>query len=104
MPHKGIPNKKIRKVIAKSRINKLFQSAEENAFSGDLHLSNRYIEIARKISMKYLTPIPRQYKRRFCKHCYTYHLPNVNCRIRIHRGKTIIYCHNCKKYTRFPIK
>ena len=97
-------NKKIQKTIAKRRINKLFLMAEENAISGELKLSDRYVELARKISMKYLTPIPREYKRRFCKHCYSYLIPSVNCRVRIHKGKTVIYCHSCKKYTRIPFK
>ncbi|MDH7506649.1 MAG: ribonuclease P [Candidatus Thermoplasmatota archaeon] len=74
------------------------------AFSGDLNLANRYVEIARKISMRFKIAIPRKFKRRFCKHCYKYLLPGVNCRIRIYRHKIIIYCCNCKKYTRFLIK
>jgi len=97
-------DKKMQKIIAKGRINKLFILAEENALSGELNLSNRYVELARKISMRNLAPIPKKYKRRFCKHCYKYLLPNVTCRVRIHRGKIVVYCHNCRKYTRIPLK
>ena len=97
-------DKKTQKKIATSRINQLFILAEQNALDGKLNLSNRYVEIARKISMRYLVPIPLEHKRRFCKHCYSYLLPHVNSRIRIHRGKIVIFCNNCKKYTRIPIK
>jgi len=96
--------KKQQKNIARRRIDKLFEMAEENALSNNLKLANRYIEIARKISMRNLTSIKKEQKHRFCKHCYIYLLPNITCRIRINRGKIITYCYNCLKYTRIPIK
>lgn len=97
-------NKKNQKIIARNRINKLFELAEKNAHSNKLDLSNGYVELARKISMRYLVKIPKEHKRKFCKHCYNYLLPFVTGRIRIHRGKVIIYCYNCKKYSRIPLK
>ena len=96
--------KKIQKKIAKRRIIRLFTLAENYALSGRLKLSDRYVYLARKISMKYLVPIPKEFKRRFCKHCYHYLLADTNCRIRIHRGRLIIHCDNCKKFTRIPLK
>ena len=60
------------KRIASKRINRLFELAEKTALNGELKLSDRYVELARKLSMKNLTPIPKIYKRRFCKHCYHY--------------------------------
>jgi len=103
MPNRNQTNKKLQKIIAKRRIDNLFCLAEQKAQLNDLNLANRYVELARKISMRSLTPIPRELKRHFCNHCHCYLLPNINCRIRIHRGKIIIYCHNCKKYTRIPL-
>lgn len=97
-------DKKLQKKIAKNRICKLFIMAEQCALSGKIKLADRYVEIARKISMKYLVTIPREFKRRFCKHCYSYLLPSATCRIRIHRGNLVIYCYSCKKYNRFPLK
>ena len=97
-------SKSQQKRIANLRISKLFAMAEEKALNGDINLANRYVEIARKISMKNLTPLKKEYKRRFCKHCYSYHLPNITCRIRINRGKIVFYCKNCNKYTRIPFK
>ncbi|MCX6667881.1 MAG: ribonuclease P [Euryarchaeota archaeon] len=104
MVKKIVRDKKIQKTIARSRINQLFLLAEKYALSGRLNLANRYVDLARKISMRYLVPMPKEFKRRFCKHCYQYLLPHVTCRIRIHRGKLVIYCHNCKNYTRIPLK
>lgn len=104
MPKKNFKNKKEQKTIARRRINYLFELAEQYALSDKMSLANRYVELARKISMRYLVPISKEYKRRFCKHCYSYLLPPTNCRVRIHRGKLVIYCHSCKKYTRIPLK
>jgi ribonuclease P protein subunit RPR2 len=97
-------DKKMQYLIALKRINKLFLMAENKAFSGDLSLADRYVGIARKLSMKYLAPIPKKFKHRFCKHCYCYLLPDLNSRFRVHRSKLIIYCYNCKKYTRILLK
>ena len=94
--------KELQKKIAKQRIQRLFLLAEQYALCGRLKLSDRYVFLARKVSMRYLVPIPNKCKRRFCKHCYSYLLPNVTCRIRIHRGKIITHCNNCKKFMRIP--
>jgi ribonuclease P protein subunit RPR2 len=97
-------NKKIQKSIARKRIINLFNLADEKALSGNLDLANRYTDIARRISMRNLVRIPDNLKRKFCKHCYVYLLPDANCRIRIHNKKVIIYCKGCNKFTRIPIK
>jgi ribonuclease P protein subunit RPR2 len=89
--------------IAKERINELFKQAEE-AFDKDEKLADRYVELARKISMKYKVRIPSALKKRFCKHCYCYLVPGKNCRVRTHEGKVVYYCLKCKKYMRFPYK
>lgn len=89
--------------IASARIKKLFEEADK-IFNKNKNLSNRYVEIARKIAMKFNLKIPKIYKRRFCKHCYKYLKNGVNSRIRIHKSKVIIFCMECKKYTRIPLK
>ena len=95
--------KKLQKNIAQHRIQYLFSLAEKYALQGKLILSDRYVALARKISMKYLVPIPLEYKRRFCKHCYCYMLPPLTCRVRVHHATIIIYCSKCKKYSRIPL-
>lgn len=90
------------KKIALERIKKLFREAKL-AFKKDSGLSNRYVKLARKISMKTKTRIPRELKKQFCKHCYTFLIPGKNCRVRTKDKKLIYYCKNCKKYTRFPL-
>ena len=87
------------KEIAKERINVLFEEARKTKTQ---KLADRYIELARKIAMKVNYKMPKQYKRKFCKHCYTY-FRNGNYRVRTKDNKLIYYCFNCKKYTRIPL-
>ena len=62
---------KEQRIIALDRINTLFKQAKEN-FALDSKLSDRYVELARKIVMKYRIRMPSEFKRRYCKHCHKF--------------------------------
>lgn len=96
-------DKKITKKEALEKIKVLFKEAKLQ-FSKNPSLSNRYVKLARKIAMKYNIRMPREFKRKFCKHCYTYLVPSKNCRVRIHKSRVIYYCNKCKKFMRFVLK
>jgi ribonuclease P protein subunit RPR2 len=81
-------------------INNLFNLAKI-AFKDNPRLANKYVKSARKNAMHVNLKLPRQLKRKFCKHCYFYLVPGKNCRVRIHKNRIIYYCFNCKKYMRF---
>ena len=81
-------------------INKLFEEAKFQ-FNKNPELSNKYVKLARKAAMKVNLRIPRELKRKYCKHCYSYLVPGKNSRVRIHKSRVIYYCFNCKKYMRF---
>ncbi len=93
--------KKAQKNIAKERIHVLFDQAKES-FSKDSNLSDRYVKIARDIAMRCKVRVPPELKKRFCKHCYSYLVPGINCRIRTKEGKVVYYCSKCRKFMRFP--
>ncbi|HLC52835.1 MAG TPA: ribonuclease P [Candidatus Nanoarchaeia archaeon] len=95
---KPIISKEKQKDIAKERIEQLFDQAERNKTR-----ASRYVNLARKISMKTKIRIPAKYKRRFCKYCFSY-LIAENSRVRTRKGKVIISCLECKKFMRIPIK
>lgn len=97
-----IPKDK-QKEIAKERVMTLFEQAE-TMFPKRKDLANRYVGLARKISMKVRMRIPSELKRRFCKHCYKYLKPGINARIRTRAGKVIISCLECNKFMRIPVK
>ena len=86
--------------IAEEQIRVLFKQAE----SAGQELANRYVKIAVKISTKTKTPIPRELKRRYCKNCLSYLVPDRNCRIRVSKGKIVYYCLECKHFRRFAYK
>lgn len=97
------PSKNKLRKIALEKIKTLFNEAKLQ-FNKNPSLSNRYVKLARKIAMKVNLRIPKEYKRRYCKHCYSYLVPNKNCRVRVNKSRVIYYCLNCKKFMRFVIK
>ena len=90
------------KKIAVERIKKLFGLADD-IFNEDKKLANRYVEIARKIAMRYNVRIPKELKRRFCKYCYSYLKPGINCVVRVGKKEIRYHCLECGRIMRFPI-
>jgi len=94
-------NKDLTKEIAKDRILRLFELAEEN-YKTHPDRSQRYAALARLISMRYQTRLTREQKRRICKHCYRYLVPGGNCRIRLKTGMVLTTCLDCGRQSRYP--
>ena len=104
MPSKKYYKKPAKQLaIAKKRIGFMFRQAKES-FHKDSDLSDKYVKMARRISMKYKIKLQPELKKRFCKNCHKYLMPGVNCRVRIHKHRVIYYCFNCKHYMRHQIK
>ncbi|MCD6381752.1 MAG: hypothetical protein J7L43_02120 [Candidatus Aenigmarchaeota archaeon] len=94
----------MRKKIAKERIQILFEEAEKAAKKDRFELADRYVELARKIGMRYNVRIPRELKRRFCKYCYTYLYPGKTAEVKIDSKKKVVKvkCLKCGKVMNFP--
>jgi ribonuclease P protein subunit RPR2 len=90
------------KKIARERIAVLFMQAG-SAFSTHPELSNRYIELARRIAMRQRVRIDRRYSRQFCRHCSSFLVPGVTSRVRVHGGNVVVTCLCCKKRRRYPV-
>ena len=90
------------KKIARERIEVLFEKAK-GAFSAYPERSTRYVDLARRIAMRQRIRIDREFRRRFCHHCYAYLVPGRNMRVRVHRGRVVITCQACNKKTRFRL-
>lgn len=86
------------KKIALEKIHVLFEEAKKIPSKANL-----CVKQARKIGMKVNLPIPREYKRRYCKHCNNY-FKLGNYRVRTRNKMVVCYCLNCKKYMKFKIK
>ena len=95
-------NKLIAAREASTKVKELFAKAEE-AFGKNKSLANRYVKNARKAAMKVRMRLPAVLNRKFFKHCYSFLMPGKNSRVRVNRGKVIIYCMDCKKFTRIPL-
>ena len=82
--------------IAKERIRILFTEAEAR-FDERPDLSNRYVEIARKLGMKYNVSIPLLFRRRFCKKCKKYLRAGKNSKVRLNpKEKCVnVFCLEC---------
>jgi ribonuclease P protein subunit RPR2 len=91
------------KRIAKERISILFREADKQ-FKKHPERSKRYVELARKIGMRYKVRIPKNLKRRFCPRCLSYLKPGVNCRVRTSKEKraVIVTCLVCGSVSRHP--
>jgi len=92
--------------IAKQRIQTLFTLAKEN-INEDPQLAQHYVNTARKIAMSARIRLPTEYRRQVCKHCKSFVLPGVNCRVRVQQKREphlVITCLKCGGQTRIPLQ
>jgi ribonuclease P protein subunit RPR2 len=89
--------------IARERISILFKQAEKE-FKKHPERSKRYVELAKKIGMRYNVRIPKNLRRRFCKKCFSYLKPGVNCRVRTSKSRqsVVVTCLVCGFVSRQP--
>ncbi len=91
--------------IARERIEKLFSLAG-SAYDSNPDRSRRYIELARKIGLRYNVRLDKGEKRSFCKKCNTILVPGKTSQTHLDsRTKVIIIkCQNCNYISRYPYK
>ena len=93
------------RAIARERIRILFQRAHA-MYHLEPELAQRYVELARKMSMRYKVKIPVEFRRRICRHCKRFIIPSSTCRIRIQQKRephVVITCFQCGKQSRIPL-
>ncbi len=103
MPQKRFKKPAVQQNIAKERIEILFKQAKEQ-FEKEPLLSKRYVQLARKIALKYKIRLPRELKRKICKHCHTFLVLGKNLRVRTQKGHLVYTCLECNEVMRFPFK
>lgn len=92
--------------IALSRIRRLFSLAVEMLETRP-DLSQRYVEIARKIAMRTRTRLPKEYRLLVCRHCKKFIFPGVSSRVRLQPRREphlVITCLYCGKCMRIPLR
>ena len=97
-------NKAESQKIAQERIEVLFKEADSAAREGKLNLSNRYVFLARKLSMKFGVQLSREQRRKFCHKCYKYLMPGKNLSVKINpKTQSVEYlCKECGNVMRYP--
>jgi len=89
--------------IATERIQILFGLAEKELRKHP-NRSRRYVELARKIGMRYNVRLPKELKKKFCKDCNTLLKPGLTSTARIQNKTLTIRCMFCNKIYRQKVK
>ncbi len=93
--------------IARERINILWRMLEQGRIGDielDKKLEKRYVELIRKLAMRYNLKLPKTLRRRICKSCGAFLRPGKNAVVRLDskRKMVIIKCLECGKIYRYP--
>lgn len=88
--------------IAKKRMSTLYKLSVKAADEGNRDRAKRYISMARRISQKTNTPMPKE--NMYCKRCNMPLSVGKNCRVRLVGGKISITCLECEDINRIPIQ
>ena len=89
--------------IAVERMNILFERAEME-FHEHPERSDRYVELALKLSTKYNTKVPQKWKRNFCKNCKKFLYPGHNSTVRLINEEVNIFCGECGHVMKIPYR
>ena len=92
--------------IAMERIRILFRQAEDT-FPVDPDRAQRYVDLARKIAMRTRLRLPRDLRRRVCRRCNAFLVPDATSRTRIRQQRephVAITCLKCGATTRIPLR
>jgi len=94
------------KQMALQHVRTLFGKARE-VIHENPELAQHYVEMARKIAMSTKLRLPSEYRRQICRHCKSFILPGVNCRVRTQSRREphiVVTCLVCGKHSRIPLK
>lgn len=91
-------------LIAKERMDLLVEQADQAALSGQMELADRYIDMARRVGMRYNVRFRSDQRVKFCKACYRYLLPGSTSRTRLNRGRKVTTCLRCGHVMRRPLQ
>ena len=87
--------------IAETRIDRLFDLAEEEAKRGDMERATKDISLALRMGERHR--VPARHKRSYCPDCLSYFIPSRDVRVRTNRGRMTMTCLKCGRVQRYPI-
>ncbi|MBI2664921.1 ribonuclease P [Candidatus Woesearchaeota archaeon] len=80
-------------------IRDLFSQAAEAESPAD---ASRFVQKARRAAQRQRMRLPKEYSKRFCRHCGAYWKQGSSVRVRLQKQKVVYYCLGCRHYTRHP--
>ena len=86
--------------IAARRMSLLFSLSRKALSEGKPERARRYVTLARRISQRTNTPLPRD--ETYCKRCNMPLDVGRNCRVRVMNGNVKITCLECGDVRRMP--
>ncbi|MCX9083480.1 MAG: ribonuclease P [Candidatus Methanoperedens sp.] len=89
------------KDMAFERIIRLFELAHKE-FKDHPERSDRYVQLARRIGMRYRVRMPQDFKRQICKFCHSYLVQGATARTRLQGTHISTTCTSCGKQMRLP--
>jgi ribonuclease P protein subunit RPR2 len=94
-------NKGEERELAMARIRRLFRLAEDAQRAEQS--STRYVELARRIAMRYQVSLPVEIRRRVCRGCGSLLTPGRSARHRVSNGRISVTCLGCGNIKRYPL-
>ena len=86
--------------IAQFRMERLLEMMREEMLAGNETRGKRYLEHARRLSMRTKTPLPKGYP--YCRACGNPLIPGRNCRVRLRSQRVVYHCLACDAKRRVP--
>ncbi len=92
-------NKAEKRFIASKKIAYLCKLALK---AKDSNLAKNAVKTAKRLSTKFRVQISKNFKRRYCKYCYSIFNSANNVSVRIKKNLVQCHCLSCGRYSRFP--
>jgi ribonuclease P protein subunit RPR2 len=86
--------------IARERIDDLFALAEREAAAGHPGLADRYVELARRVGMRYNVRVLPEYRELHCRGCAAFWVEGRTVRTRLRGGLRVRTCLRCGRMRR----
>jgi ribonuclease P protein subunit RPR2 len=90
--------------VAAERISDLFALAEREAAGASPALADRYVQLARRIGMRYNVRFLPEYREVFCRGCSRYWVEGRTVRTRLRSGRRVRTCLACGRERRVPYR
>jgi ribonuclease P protein subunit RPR2 len=90
--------------VAQDRISDLFGLAEQEGRTPNSALPDRYVQLARRIGMRYNVRLLREYAELYCRGCGAYWVEGRTVRTRLRGGRRTRTCLRCGRVRRMPLK